>query len=99
MRTLKWLGNSRKDVLTFPEEIRLQIGFALYTAQLGETHMHAKLFKGFGPGVYEIISDYDKNTYRTLYTVNIEDAIYVLHVFQKKIQAWNSYTKTRTQGS
>ena len=43
-----------------------------------------KPWKGLGSGVMEIVSDYDTNTYRAIYTVNIGDVIYVLHAFQKK---------------
>lgn len=32
----------------------------------------------------EIVSNYDTNAYRAIYTVNIGDVIYVLHAFQKK---------------
>jgi phage-related protein len=34
--------------------------------------------------VYEIVSDHDKNAYRVIYIVNLIDAIYVIHAFQKK---------------
>ena len=37
-----------------------------------------------GSGVLEIVEDYDTDTYRAIYTVRFERAIYVLHVFQKK---------------
>ena len=37
-----------------------------------------------GGGVYEICTDYDSDTYRTVYVVNIGNLIYVLHVFKKK---------------
>ena len=84
MKSLKWIGSSKKDLLGFPEEVRSEIGFALYTAQLGETHESAKMFKGYGSGIYEIVSDYDKNAYRAVYVVNLGNAVYVLHKFQKK---------------
>mgnify|MGYP006391579425 CR=1 FL=1 len=45
-----------------------------------------KPLKGLGSGVYEIVCDYDKNTYRAVYIVNIGEAIYVLHAFQKKFK-------------
>lgn len=50
----------------------------------GEAHESAKIFKGHGSGVYEIVSDHDKNAYRAVYTVNIGEVVYVLHAFQKK---------------
>ena len=83
-KQLKWVGSSKKDLSEFPEEVRFEMGFALYTAQLGETHESAKMFKGHGSGVYEIVSDHDKNAYRAIYVVNLGNAVYVLHAFQKK---------------
>lgn len=32
----------------------------------------------------EIIADHDGNTWRAVYTVRFQEAIYVLHAFQKK---------------
>lgn len=32
----------------------------------------------------EIVSPHDGDTYRAVYTVKFEDAVYVLHAFQKK---------------
>jgi phage-related protein len=41
--------------------------------------------KGFGGrSVLEIVATYDGNTWRAVYTVRFEDAVYVLHAFQKK---------------
>ncbi len=84
IKKLEWMGSSKRDLLNFPEEVRREVGYALYVAQKGETHEAAKIFKGCGSGVYEIVSDYDKNTYRAVYFVNLKDAIYVIHAFQKK---------------
>lgn len=84
MKILRWIGSSKKDLSDFPDEVRHEMGYALYEAQNGETHESAKLFKGFGSGVYEIVSDHNKNAYRAIYIVNIKDAVYVLHAFQKK---------------
>lgn len=84
MKKLRWLGSSKKDLLEFPKEVRHEIGHALYMAQKGETYELTKLFKGHGSGIYEIVSDFDKNAYRAIYVVNMGDDIYVLHAFQKK---------------
>lgn len=84
LKQLEWVGNSKKDLLEFPEEVRREIGFALLVAQYGGTHESAKLFKGYGPGVYEIVSNYNTNAYRAIYLVNLDDKVYVLHAFQKK---------------
>ncbi len=37
-----------------------------------------------GCGVLEIVDDYRGDTYRAVYTVKFEKAVYVLHAFQKE---------------
>ena len=68
----------------FPEAVRAHVGFAIYQAQTGLRHRDAKLLKGFGSGVLEVVSRYDGDTFRAVYTVRFEAAVYVLHAFQKK---------------
>ena len=64
--------------------VKDEIGFALYQAQVGSKHLSAKPMKGLGPGVFEIISDYRRNTFRAVYIVRLGVKVYVLHAFQKK---------------
>ncbi len=80
-----WVGSSREDLRAFPELVQKEVGFALWFAQIGDKHPHAKPLRGFGGGgVLEIIEDADGNTYRAVYTVKFADFVYVLHCFQKK---------------
>ena len=59
------MGSSREDLKSFPEQVRRDIGQALYTAQQGETDPAAKPLKGFGGArVMEIVDRHDTNTYR-----------------------------------
>jgi phage-related protein len=61
------------------------IGYALYLAQIGNKHPDSKPLKGYkGAGVLEMVEDFDTDTYRTVYTIKFDDAVYVLHAFQKK---------------
>jgi phage-related protein len=61
------------------------MGFALYEAQCGLKPLAAKPLKGFGgASVLEIVSDYQTDTYRAVYTVKFGERVYVLHAFQKK---------------
>lgn len=47
--------------------------------------MDAKPLKGFGgAGVFEVVANDEGGTYRAVYTVKFEHAVYVLHAFQKK---------------
>ncbi len=88
LKPLEWISSSRKDMKEMPEDVRRVFGVALYIAQTGGKHVDAKPLKGFGgSGVLEVVEDYDGNAYRAIYTVRFVDALYVLHVFQKKSKA------------
>jgi phage-related protein len=85
MKPVIWIGSSREDLRAMPLQVRRDIGQALYTAQQGETDPSAKPLKGYGGSrVMEIVERYRTDAYRAVYTANFADAIYVLHVFQKK---------------
>jgi phage-related protein len=85
VKPLVWIGSSLKDLREFPEAVKDEMGFALYEAQCGLKPLAAKPLKGFGgASVLEIISDYQTDTYRAVYTVRFNDRLYVLHAFQKK---------------
>jgi phage-related protein len=57
----------------------------LYQAQIGLLHPDAKPLKGFGSaGILEIVEDWYGDAYRAVYTVRFEQAVFVLHCFQKK---------------
>jgi phage-related protein len=85
LKPVRWVGSSRKDVRSFPRPVRLEVGHALYAAQKGEADPAAKALKGFGGrGVLEIVTDHRGDTWRSVYTVRFEGAVYVLHAFQKK---------------
>ena len=84
-RPLFWVGSSREDLKEFPDPVKDVIGHALFIAQLGGKHADAKPLRGFGgAGVRELVEDFAGDTYRAVYTVKFADAVYVLHVFQKK---------------
>ena len=83
-KPLHWVGSSKRDFLDFPEAVKDDMGNALGIAQLGGTAPTAKPWKGLGPGVLEIVESHGGNAYRAVYTVRFENAIYVLHAFQKK---------------
>ena len=68
-----------------PAAVKKHVGFALRAAQEGQKHEDAEPLKGFkGAGVLEIITNFQTDTYRSIYTVRLVTAIYVLHVFMKK---------------
>ena len=79
-----WMGTSKKDLLRFPAEVVNQVGFALGAVQNGGHPPSARVWKGLGPGIFEIVAQDERGTYRAVYTLQLVRAIYVLHVFQKK---------------
>ena len=84
-KPVNFVGSSRKDIQEFPEEVKQDIGYALYETQCGKKPVLAKPLKGFGgAGVLEIIENFKGGAYRAVYTVRFERAVYVLHCFQKK---------------
>lgn len=83
-RPLFWMASSKRDLLAMPDRVRREVGFALGLAQRGGKHADAKPWKGEGPGVFEVVNDFDGATFRSVYTVRFEKAVYVLHCFQKK---------------
>lgn len=84
MRPLVWLGDSKDEVRSFPEEVRKDVGAALFDAQKGVKPPAAKPLTGIGSGIFEIVSPFDTNTYRVVYAVKIGSSVYVLDAFQKK---------------
>jgi phage-related protein len=95
VRPLFWMGSSRRDVRSFPQQVRRDIGQALYATQLGETDPAVKPLKGFGGGsVLEVVANHEGDTWRLVYTVRYAEAIYVLHAFQKKSKSGRATAKT-----
>src|SRR5271165_4247189 len=85
LKPLHWIGSSRRNLKALPKPVEDLFGFALYLAQVGKKHAQAKPLKGFGSaGVLEVTEDWDRSTYRAVYTVRFKVAVFVLHVFQKK---------------
>ena len=51
----------------------------------GEKYPSVKALEGFGGrAVLEIVASHKGDTWRTVYTVRFQNAVYVLHAFQKK---------------
>jgi phage-related protein len=82
MKTLFWVGTSKKDLAALPSDVRDVFGYALYKAEIGSQHSHAKPLKGFnGNGVIEVVKSQLRNTYRLVYSTDFNNGIYVLHCF------------------
>jgi len=84
LKPVVWLGDSLRALQSFPASVQDEVGYALFLAQSGDTHVAAKPLKGMGPGVLEVVSDHRGDTFRAVYTVRLADRVFVLHAFQKK---------------
>jgi phage-related protein len=87
MKEIEFLANSRKQLQGFPEKARRRAGFELRQLQLGLAPADFKPMPSIGPGVEEMRIWENEGTFRVIYLTRMEDAIYVLHAFQKKAQA------------
>jgi len=95
IKPVVWIGSAKADLSAFPEEVKDAMGFALYVAQRGGKHAHAKPLRGFGgAGVLEVVESHDGGTYRVAYTVRLAGRVYVLHSFQKKSKTGIETPKT-----
>jgi len=82
---LIWIGSSLRNLKGLPKAVRERFGYALYVAECGGKHKNTKPLKGFrGSGVLEVVENYDKGAYRSVYTVKFQKYVYVLHCFEKK---------------
>ena len=105
LKPLRWIGTSKRDLKALPKPVEDLFGFALYLAQVGKKHEQAKPLKGFGSaGVLEVTEDWDRSTYRAVYTVRFKAAVFVfkrhLHtvtllVFPADGLPWSSSGLTR----
>jgi phage-related protein len=87
MKPVKFLGDSREVVRSFPDTPRHDLGIQLGRVQRGEEPTSWKPMKTIGAGVRELRVRDESGAFRLVYTMNIGDYIYVLHAFQKKTQA------------
>lgn len=86
-KDILWLGSSYDDVLQFPDEPRREAGFQIGKVQAGLDPDDWKPFNDVGPGVREIRIRDATGIFRVMYVAKFEEAIYVLHCFQKKTEA------------
>jgi phage-related protein len=78
IKSVVWIGSTKADLASFPEDVKDAIGYALYLAQRGGKHGDAKPLHGFhGAGILEIVEDHAGDTYRAVYTVRFAGRIYV----------------------
>ncbi|MBM4272159.1 MAG: type II toxin-antitoxin system RelE/ParE family toxin [Deltaproteobacteria bacterium] len=83
LKPLKFVGSSLDDLRNFPDEARRAAGFDLYAIQSGLEPRDWREMPIVGSGVKEIRLRM-LGEWRVVYVAKLQDAVYVLHAFQKK---------------
>ncbi len=86
MKPVHFIGSSREDLRELPEDARETAGHQLFKVQQGKEPDDWKPMPAVGAGVNEIRVWEESGTYRVLYLAKFVEAIYVLHVFEKRSQ-------------
>jgi len=92
-KEIRWLGSSYDDLLAFPKARRKEAGFQLGKVLAGLEPADWKPFDEVGAGTREIRIADAKGIFRVMYVAKFEEAVYVLHYFQKKTQATSKQDK------
>ena len=86
MKDIRWMGRSYRDLCEFPDDAKKEAGYQLHLLQSGDEPDDWKPMLTIGHGVQEIRIHEDSGAFRVIYVAKFEEAIYVLHSFQKKTQ-------------
>jgi phage-related protein len=92
-KDIRWVGSSYADLLAFPKAPRREAGFQLGKIQAGLEPADWKPFDEVGAGTREIRVRDAKGIFRVMYVAKFEEAVYVLHCFQKKTQTTTKQDK------
>jgi phage-related protein len=96
-KEIRWVGSAYDDLLAFPDDPRRAAGFQLGKVQVGLPPDDWKPFDDVGAGTKEIRIREANGAYRIMYIAKFEEAVYVLHCFQKKTQATSKQDKDIAQ--
>ena len=86
LRPIEFRGSPLEDLRSFPQAARRVAGFQLDQVQRGREPDDWKSMNTVGRGVREIRIRDAAGAFRVLYVAKFDDAVYVLHCFQKKTQ-------------
>ncbi|MEO5331799.1 MAG: type II toxin-antitoxin system RelE/ParE family toxin [Magnetococcus sp. YQC-5] len=85
MKRIQFIDTAKDDLSTFPQEAKRVAGFNLWRVQTGRMPADWKPMPTVGQGAMEI-RIHVEGAWRVIYVAKFEDAVYVLHAFQKKTQ-------------
>ena len=86
IKPVEFLGDALDALRSFPLQARRAAGFQVDRVQRGLEPDDWKPLVAVGKGVKEIRIWDEAGAFRVMYVAKLEDAVYVLHCFQKKTQ-------------
>jgi len=92
-KLLYWVGSTRSDLRAFPIDARRLAGFQLRRVQHGLDPDDWKPMQSVGPGVREV-RVHTGPEHRVFYVARFDDAVYVLHAFEKRSRKTPSVSST-----
>jgi phage-related protein len=85
-KPVEFRGTALEDLRAFPKAARREAGYQLDQVQHGREPDDWKPMNTVGRGVREIRIRDSTGAFRVMYVAKFDDAVYVLHCFQKKTQ-------------
>jgi phage-related protein len=85
-KSVEFRGNALDELRGFPVDARRDAGYQIDRVQHGYDPDDWKPMPSVGKGVREIRIREAAGAFRVIYLAKLEDAIYVLHCFQKKTE-------------
>lgn len=82
-KPVAWLGASLDDLRAFPKDARREAGHQLGRVQQGLLPTDWKPLTRIGAGVIEI-RIHTRVEHRVFYIAKVEEAVYVIHAFEKR---------------
>lgn len=84
MKSVRFRGTALYDLRDFPRDTRREAGYQLDLVQNGQEPDDWKPMNTVGQGVKEIRIRDTAGAFRVIYVARFNDAVFVLHCFQKK---------------
>ena len=85
-KPISFLGNSLSVIREFPDIARIEAGAELYRVQRDLEPSDWKPMPSIGAGVRELRIRDETGAFRVVYLAKYDEAVYVLHAFQKKTE-------------
>ena len=87
---IAWEGNSKEILSSFPDDVKVTLGFSLRQVQNGrQPRCDHRSMSSVGKGVWELKEGDARTWYRVMYLTRVNNVIHVLHCFEKDSRKTN----------